>query len=109
MYSLDDMALVKDPALTVFPTPQATNIRVNLVWATADTYIDIKADDMAYLCCDDVGQTPLDANLMLNAMMENKPKAILLYSQQGGGCGLGGNGLAYSSIYTMVTRDDANA
>jgi len=88
---------------------QATNIRGNLIEATTDTYVTIRAEALAYLSCDGVGDSPIDANLMLNTLMGNKPRAILLYSQLGGGCGLAGNNLSYSSIYTMVSRDDAVA
>lgn len=69
----------------------------------------IRAEALAYLSCDAMTDSLIDANLMLNALMENKPKAILLYSQQGSGCGLAGNDLSYGSIYTMVSRDDALA
>lgn len=49
----------------------------------------------------------IDANLVFNALMDNLPAAILLYSQVGNCCGLSGSNLAFQTIFTMVDAGEA--
>ncbi|KAI1506551.1 hypothetical protein F5X99DRAFT_7607 [Biscogniauxia marginata] len=54
-------------------------------------------DDNSYIAPDD----------MLNAVMRNRPQAILLFSTSGSCCSLGGSNLVFRSIWTMTSREDA--
>lgn len=64
---------------------------------------------IAYLSCDSSSQDENDITptLMLNTLMSNRPKSIILYSMIGNACGLQGSNLPYSSIFTMVSREEA--
>ncbi|KAM0329128.1 hypothetical protein ACHAQA_004424 [Verticillium albo-atrum] len=63
---------------------------------------------IAYLSCDEKNDgrsaTP---NVMLLELMENRPKAIVLYSTVGNWCMLEGSELPYESIFTMADAGDA--
>ncbi|CRK30839.1 hypothetical protein BN1723_014428 [Verticillium longisporum] len=65
---------------------------------------------IAYLSCDekDDGRSATP-NVMLLELMENKPKAIVLYSTVGNWCMLEGSELPYQSIFTMADAGDAMA
>ncbi|KAM0282560.1 hypothetical protein ACHAQH_002928 [Verticillium albo-atrum] len=65
---------------------------------------------IAYLSCDekDDGRSATP-NVMLLELMENKPKAIVLYSTVGNWCMLEGSELPYESIFTMADAGDAIA
>jgi len=69
-------------------------------------------DAIAYLCCDNMNTTATP-NDMLNALMNkpdgSKPRAILLYTQVGQCCGLGGTELPYQTILTMTDAEEAGA
>ena len=83
-------------------------IRGNLVSATATTYVNImNADDIAYLCCDTMNNSFIDQNVIMNQLMSNKPRAILLYSQTGNCCALMGDNLPYQTIFTMADAGEA--
>ncbi|TDZ34711.1 Receptor-like proteiny region, transmembrane domain- and RING domain-containing protein 2 [Colletotrichum spinosum] len=62
---------------------------------------------VAYLSCDSPEDSGfIDPNLMLNTLMENRPKAIVLYSTVGNWCSLSGD-LNYQTIFTMADAGDA--
>lgn len=80
------------------------NIKGRLVFADADTYTSISGSDVIpYLCCDQMNNSFIQPNMILNQLMSNDPQpaAILLYSQQGQCCGLAGQDLNYQKILTM--------
>lgn len=87
------------------------NIKGRLVLADADTYTSISGDDVIpYLCCDQINNSFIQPNMILNQLMSNNPQpaAILLYSQQGQCCGLAGQNLNYQKILTMPAISVAN-
>lgn len=65
-------------------------------------------DDIAYLSCDDVNASYISASAMVNELMKNKPKAILLYSLKGSCCGLEGDDLPFQTIFTMTDVSEAS-
>ena len=67
------------------------------------------SNTIAYLSCDSGSQEQsyITPTLMLNTLMSNKPSAIILYSMIGDSCSLQGSNLPYSSIFTMVDREEA--
>ncbi|CAK7216905.1 hypothetical protein SBRCBS47491_002982 [Sporothrix bragantina] len=80
----------------------------NLIEATASNYANISgSNQIAYLSCDNTTDSFIDANRIFNALMDNLPAAILLYSQDGNCCGLSGSNLAYQTIFTMVDMGEA--
>ncbi|KAF3765801.1 hypothetical protein M406DRAFT_68207 [Cryphonectria parasitica EP155] len=79
------------------------NIQGKLTYADATTYTDISgADVIPYLCCDQMNNSFIQPNEILNQLMSNDPQpaAILLYSQQDQCCGLAGQNLNYQKILT---------
>ncbi len=64
-------------------------------------------NSIAYLCCDSMNATFIDQNRMLNTLMSNKPRAILLYSKTKSCCALTGQNLPYSTIFTMTNANSA--
>lgn len=87
------------------------NIKGRLVFADADTYTSISGSDVIpYLCCDQMNNSFIQPNMILNQLMSNDPQpaAILLYSQQGQCCGLAGQDLNYQKILTMPAVSVAN-
>lgn len=87
------------------------NIKGRLVFADADTYTSISGSDVIpYLCCDQMNNSFIQPNMILNQLMSNDPQpaAILLYSQQGQCCGLAGQNLNYQKILTMPALSVAN-
>src|SRR3569833_1384373 len=88
--------------------PQAFFIQGNLVDANESSYVNItNPDQVAYLCCDSMNLSFIDPDLMLNTLMDNKPKAIQLYSLLETCCTLGGENLEYSTILTMIDAESA--
>ena len=88
--------------------PQAFFIQGNLVDANESSYVNItNPDQVAFLCCDSMNLSFIDPDLMLNTLMDNKPKAILLYSLLETCCTLGGENLEYSTILTMIDAESA--
>lgn len=67
------------------------------------------SNTIAYLCCDtnSQDQSYITPSLMLNTLMSNRPRSIILYSMIGNCCGLQGSNLPYSSIFTMTDREEA--
>ncbi|KAK4156673.1 E3 ubiquitin-protein ligase SDIR1 [Chaetomidium leptoderma] len=61
-----------------------------------------RAEAIAFLSCDAENATEV-----VNQLMENAPKAILLYSTGGNCCSLEGDDLTYTSIYTMGDAGEA--
>jgi hypothetical protein len=59
-------------------------------------------DTIAFLCCDND-----NATAVVNRLMEDAPRAILLYSIHGNSCSLDGDDLSYNTIYTMGDSDEA--
>lgn len=87
------------------------NIEGRLVFADADTYTSISGSDVIpYLCCDQMNNSFIQPNMILNQLMSNDPQpaAILLYSQEGQCCGLAGQDLNYHKILTMPAIYVAN-
>lgn len=80
----------------------------DLIEATETNYANISgSNQIAYLCCDNMTNSFIDADRIFNALMDNLPAAILLYSQVGNCCGLSGSNLAYQTIFTMVDMGEA--
>lgn len=76
--------------------------------ATQTSYVNINSpDSVAYLCCDNPNSSFITPDVMLAALMNNKPKAILLYSMIGNCCSLKRQDLPYHSIFTMSSRGEA--
>ncbi len=90
--------------------PQAILIRGSMVSATPSNYVNLtNPDSLTYLCCDDMSNTSnITPTMMINTLMSNRPKAILLYSVRGNCCGLSGNNLPYQTIFTMSNSDEAD-
>lgn len=87
------------------------SIKGRLVFADADTYTSISGSDVIpYLCCDQMNNSFIQPNMILNQLMSNDPQpaAILLYSQQGQCCGLAGQNLNYQKILSMPAVSVAN-
>lgn len=87
------------------------NIKGRLTFADADTYTSISGSDVIpYLCCDQMNNSFIQPNMILNQLMSNDPQpaAIILYSQQGECCGLAGQNLNYQKILSMPGISIAN-
>lgn len=79
-----------------------------LAWASIKSYINITSPDaIAYLCCDVMNSSYISPGDMFTTLMDNKPRAILLYSTQGNCCGIDHTGLSYQSIYSMTDSGEA--
>jgi hypothetical protein len=81
-----------------------------MVSATADNYVNVTgSDEFAYLCCDGLNATGgyISPTMMVNTLMSNKPKAILLYSMKGNCCALQGANLPYQTIFSMTDAGEA--
>lgn len=79
--------------------------------ADASTYAAISGDDVIpYMCCDQVNNSFIDPNEILNHLMSNspQPQAILLYSQKGQCCGLAGQNLNFHKLLTMPDNSAAS-
>lgn len=80
-----------------------------MVAADASNYVKLTdTDTVAYLSCDNSNTSYVDADMMVNTLMANEPKAILLYSLLGNCCGLQGSNLTYQSIFTMTNTNDSS-
>lgn len=82
-----------------------------MVAADADNYVSISgADKIPYMNCDSMNNSFIQPNMILNYLMSTDPhpKAILLYSQQGMCCGLAGQNLNFSAIFTMSDVSEAS-
>lgn len=79
------------------------------MWATTTSYINItESTEVAYLCCDNNTQSSyISPSDMFTTLMQNKPRAILLYSIQGNCCGINDAALDYQTIYTMTDANEA--
>lgn len=67
------------------------------------------SSQIAYLSCDvDESIAPMTPDIMLVDLMENRPKAIVLYSTVENWCHLSGSDLPYQSIFTMADAGDAS-
>ncbi|KAI8960616.1 hypothetical protein F5Y11DRAFT_329268 [Daldinia sp. FL1419] len=66
-------------------------------------------DSVAYISCDaTTNDSYIDPSDVLNAVMKERPQAILLYStSEGNCCSLGGDTNSYTSVWTMTTQSDA--
>ena len=80
-----------------------------MVNADRNTYTGInQPQQVAYLSCDNPnGDTFITPDMMLATLMENKPKAIVLYTTVGNWCSIQGSGFEYKSIFTMADGGDA--
>ncbi|OAA66470.1 ring finger domain protein [Niveomyces insectorum RCEF 264] len=88
----------------------SVDIEGQLIAATASNYVNISGpNDIAYLSCDSLNSSFIDANRMFDTLMNNLPAAILLYSQSGNCCNLNATNLAYQTIFTMVDAGEASA
>ncbi|KAK1992445.1 hypothetical protein LX36DRAFT_296861 [Colletotrichum falcatum] len=81
-----------------------------MVPATSSNYNSINGNEVAYLSCDPPnGGGFIDPKSMLETLMENKPKAVVLYSTVGSWCMLSTDTeLPYYSIFTMAVRDESS-
>lgn len=87
----------------------SVDIKGDLAIATDTSYVNIGGkDQIAYLCCDNMTDSFIDANTMFRSLMTQLPAAILLYSEVGNCCGLSStDDLSYMNILTMVDMGDA--
>lgn len=83
---------------------QAIWVRGNLVAAEIPSNADTlkSPDTIAFLSCD--GE---NATAEVNQLMDERPRAILLYSMAGNCCSLDGDDLVYTSIFTMGDSSEA--
>ncbi|CAK7268595.1 hypothetical protein SEPCBS57363_003173 [Sporothrix epigloea] len=80
----------------------------DLIEATASNYAQIAgANQIAYLSCDSIPNSFIDANRIFNALTDNLPAAILLYSQAGNCCDLSYTDLLYQTVFTMIDMGEA--
>ncbi|KAK7977565.1 ring finger domain protein [Apiospora saccharicola] len=86
------------------------NIQGNLVNVNTKNYLELNDPELiAYISCDsNKDESFISPDDMFNAITSapNKPKAVLLYSTAGMSCALGKE-TAYTSIWTMVSNDEA--
>lgn len=85
-------------------------IHGNLKAVHETNYNDFAADeDVAYMCCDTPEEdTYIDPNKMLEELMEQTPKAIILFSTSSNWCSLDYDGsLPYWKILSMVDPGEA--
>ncbi|KAK1988306.1 hypothetical protein LZ30DRAFT_745213 [Colletotrichum cereale] len=87
----------------------AIRIEGTMIPATSSNYNTISGNEVAYLSCDSPsGAGFIDPNSMLGTLMENKPKAVVLYSTVGNWCMLASDTeLSYYSIFTMADAGDS--
>ncbi|KZL84839.1 ring finger domain-containing protein [Colletotrichum incanum] len=87
----------------------AIRIEGTMIPAASSNYNSINGDDVAYLSCDAPGGGGfINPDMMLGTLMENKPKAIVLYSTVGNWCMLSSDTeLPYYSIFTMADAGDS--
>lgn len=79
-----------------------------MVSATSANYVNITdPEDVAYICCDPVNSSYITPSNMVNTLMRNRPKAILLYSMKGSCCGLELSDITYPTIFTMTDGSEA--
>ncbi|KAL2753691.1 hypothetical protein ACRALDRAFT_2110461 [Sodiomyces alcalophilus JCM 7366] len=87
-------------------------IRIEGVMVVADAtnyHLINDPSQIAYLSCDaDESMGPTTPDIMLIDLMENRPKAIVLYSTVENWCHLSGSDLPYQSIFTMADAGDAS-
>ncbi|KAI6354469.1 hypothetical protein MCOR25_008584 [Pyricularia grisea] len=88
------------------------HIEGQMIVATQQTYADlVYSNAVAYLCCDSLNNSNVTPEMMLRTIIENQPKAILLYTQQGNCCnvtGLGDRSL-YQKVFTMIDATEASS
>lgn len=83
-----------------------------MIVATHQTYADLTySGAIAYLCCDPQNNSKVTPDAILSRVIENHPKAILLYSQEGNCCGVSGLGRnsSYQRLFTMMDSIEASA
>ncbi|KAK2016646.1 hypothetical protein LZ32DRAFT_85157 [Colletotrichum eremochloae] len=87
----------------------AIRIEGTMISATSSNYKSINGNEVAYLSCDSPsGGGLLDSNQMLGTLMDNKPKAVVMYSVVGNWCALSTDTeLSYSAIFTMAEVEDS--
>ncbi|KAK1597710.1 uncharacterized protein LY79DRAFT_666527 [Colletotrichum navitas] len=87
----------------------AIRIEGTMVSATSSNFNTIDGNAVAYLSCDSPsGGGFIDQNSMLSTLMDNKPRAVVLYSTVGNWCMLSDDTeLPYYSIFTMADRDES--
>lgn len=87
----------------IFP-PQEIWLRGSLVPAEDPSNAERlrSSETIAFLNCD-----PENATQSINAVMADKPRAILLYSLDGNCCSLQGDNLNFGYIYTMADSGEA--
>ncbi|KAF6831122.1 E3 ubiquitin-protein ligase [Colletotrichum plurivorum] len=87
----------------------AIKVEGTFIAANSANYNSInKNDQIAYLSCDNPdGSGFITPSMMLGTLMENKPRAIVLYSTVGNWCSLSGE-LPYQTIFTMADGGDAS-
>ncbi|ROT40286.1 hypothetical protein SODALDRAFT_92952 [Sodiomyces alkalinus F11] len=87
-------------------------IRIEGVMVVANPsnyYLINGSSQIAYLSCDvDESMGATTPDIMLIDLMENRPKAIVLYSTVENWCHLSGSDLPYRSIFTMADAGDAS-
>lgn len=80
------------------------------MFVDASNYGSVSGSDVIpYLCCDQMNNSFIQPNEILNNLMSNTPQpaAIVLYSQLGQCCGLAGQNLNYQKILTMPDKNAA--
>ncbi|EPE08784.1 ring-7 protein [Ophiostoma piceae UAMH 11346] len=94
----------------LYQSDQTIDIKADFALATETSYVNIAGSNkIAFLCCDNITDSFIDANTMFHALMDQLPAAILLYSEVGNCCGLSNiMSLPYQNILTMVDMGDAS-
>ena len=82
-------------------------IQGNIVSVNAANFVNVTDPTaVAFISCDVVNAS-FSPNEIINMIMDNRPKAILLYSTKASCCGLEGSDLPYQSIFTMTDPGEA--
>ena len=72
----------------------------------SSNYVNLSSDSIAYLCCDNNNASYITSDLIVNALMDKKPRGILLYSMAGNCCQLSGD-FSYTTVFTMTDNSSA--
>jgi len=89
---------------------QAIKIEGIMTAATQENFVRVSGPDLiAYMSCDESSDSnAVSPDAMLARLMENEPKAIILYSTVGNWCVLSSSEeLPYPTIFTMADAGDA--
>ncbi|KAL1876913.1 hypothetical protein VTK73DRAFT_8990 [Phialemonium thermophilum] len=88
---------------------EAISIRGDIVSVTPANFNNVTSDNLvAYLGCDDLDTGFLSQEYILDHLMQDHLKAILLYTTKGTCCNLGGTtDIPFQSVFTMTDASEA--